>query len=397
MCYHMYTNNVLLSSVDGHIIKINALRSVLRLEQKAVKEVLFMGLKVGLLGVGPVGETIVKVLRERKFPIDGDLTVMATSEREETLAGEVYTVRKIEESIFKGLDLVFFAGKEGAKGASVQWGETAVKSGCVVIDNGGDFRMYPNYPLVIPEVNMDAVTKNTRYICNPNCSTIQMVVALAPLHRIARLHRVVVSTYQSVSGHSGAAIELLKRQTGQALNGEVVENDGSIFTHPIAFDCIPHIDRFLENGYTKEEIKMVNETRKIFNEPNLLINPTTVRVPVLVGHCESINAEFMLPMDREKALEILANPDLSPGITVIDGKRDDNGAGIPSDIIEYKYPVTRDLCVDGYKDSVLVGRIRDDTTRRNAINLWCVSDNLRKGAATNAVQIAEEMLKLGYL
>jgi aspartate-semialdehyde dehydrogenase len=356
-----------------------------------------MGLKVGLLGVGPVGETIVKVLRERKFPIDGDLTVMATSEREETLAGEVYTVRKIEESIFKGLDLVFFAGKEGAKGASVQWGETAVKSGCVVIDNGGDFRMYPNYPLVIPEVNMDAVTKNTRYICNPNCSTIQMVVALAPLHRIARLHRVVVSTYQSVSGHSGAAIELLKRQTGQALNGEAVENDGSIFTHPIAFDCIPHIDRFLENGYTKEEMKMVNETRKIFNEPNLLINPTTVRVPVLVGHCESINAEFMLPMDREKAMEILSNPGLSPGITVIDGKRDDNDAGVPSDIIEYKYPVTRDLSVDSYKDSVLVGRIRDDTTRKNAINLWCVSDNLRKGAATNAVQIAEEMLKLGYL
>jgi len=244
---------------------------------------------------------------------------------------------------------------------------------------------------------MDAVTKGTRYICNPNCSTIQMVVALAPLHRIARLYRVVVSTYQSVSGHSGVAIELLKRQTGQALNGEAVENDGSIFTHPIAFDCIPHIDRFLENGYTKEEMKMVNETRKIFNEPNLLINPTTVRVPVLVGHCESINAEFMLPMDREKAMEILSNPGLSPGITVIDGKRDDNDAGVPSDIIEYKYPVTRDLSVDSYKDSVLVGRIRDDTTRKNAINLWCVSDNLRKGAATNAVQIAEEMLKLGYL
>lgn len=163
-----------------------------------------MGFKVGLLGVGPVGDTIVRVLRERKYPIDGELVIMATSEREETLADEIFTVRKIEENIFKGLDLVFFAGKEGAKGASVQWGETAVKSGCVVIDNGGDFRMYPNYPLVVPEVNMDAITKDTRYICNPNCSTIQMVVALAPLHRIARLCRVVVSTYQSVSGHGTA-------------------------------------------------------------------------------------------------------------------------------------------------------------------------------------------------
>lgn len=358
----------------------------------------FMGFKVGLLGVGPVGDTIVRVLHERKFPIDGELVVMATSEREETLADEIFTVRKIEENVFRGLDLVFFAGKEGAKGASMQWGETAVKSGCVVIDNGGDFRMYPDYPLVVPEVNMDAVTKDTRYICNPNCSTIQMVVALAPLHRIARLYRVVVSTYQSVSGHGGAAMELLKRQTNQVLRGEELENDPSIFSQPVAFDCIPHIDRFLENGYTKEEIKMVNETRKIFNEPNLLINPTTVRVPVFVGHSESINAEFMLPMDKEKALEILSNPELSPGIVVMDGKSDDKDAvGIRNDIYECKYPVTRDLCKDSYKDSVMVGRVRNDTTRKNAINLWCVSDNLRKGAATNAVQIAEEMVKLGYL
>lgn len=357
-----------------------------------------MGLRVGLLGVGPVGDTIVRVLRERKFPIDGELVVMATSEREETLADEIFSVRKIDEKIFKGLDLVFFAGKEGAKGASVQWGETAVKSGCVVIDNGGDFRMYPNYPLIVPEVNMDAINKDTRYICNPNCSTIQMVVSLAPLHRIARLSRVVVSTYQAVSGHGGTAMELLKKQASQILNGEKPENDTSIFSQPIAFDCIPHIDRFLENGYTKEEMKMVNETRKILNEPNLLINPTTVRVPVFIGHSESINAEFMNHMDREKALEILLNPVLSPGIVVIDGKNNDQDAKeIRNDIHECKYPVTGDLCRDSYKDSVLVGRIRNDTTMKNAINLWCVSDNLRKGAATNAVQIAEEMLKLGYL
>lgn len=280
----------------------------------------------------------------------------------------------------------------------MQWGETAIKSGCTVIDNGGDFRMYPNYPLVVPEVNMDAITKDTRYICNPNCSTIQMVVALAPLHRIARLYRVVVSTYQSVSGHGGTAMELLRKQTNQVLSGEKLENDPSIFSHPIAFDCIPHIDRFMENGYTKEEMKMVNETRKIFNEPNLLINPTNVRVPVFVGHSESINAEFMFPMDKEKALEILLNPELSPGIVVIDGKNENKDAAeIRNDVYERKYPITRDLHMDSYKDSVMVGRIRNDTTTKNAINLWCVSDNLRKGAATNAVQIAEEMLKLGYL
>jgi aspartate-semialdehyde dehydrogenase len=357
-----------------------------------------MGLKVGLLGVGPVGDAIVKVLRERRFPIDGKLVVMATSEREETLAGEKFEVRRIEENIFKDLDLVFFAGKEGAKGASIQWGDTAVKSGCVVIDNGGDFRMYPGYPLVVPEVNMDAVTKGTRYICNPNCSTIQMVVALAPLHRIARLHRVVVSTYQSVSGYGAAVMEQLKKQPGQILIGETPENDPPIFTHPIAFDCIPHIDKFMENGYTKEEMKMVNETRKILDEPNLLINPTTVRVPVFVGHSESINAEFMLPMDKDRALEILSDPGLSPGVVVIDGKSEDiNSIKYRGDAHERRYPVTADLLKNEYKDAVLVGRIRDDTTKANSINLWCVSDNLRKGAATNAVQIAEEMLKSGCL
>jgi aspartate-semialdehyde dehydrogenase len=353
-----------------------------------------MGLRVGLLGVGPVGDNIVRVLRERKFPIDGELVVMATSERKEILAGETFDVKKIDENIFKKLDLIFFAGKEGAKGASVQWGDIAVKSGCVIIDNGGDFRMHPNYPLVVPEVNLDAISKDTRYICNPNCSTIQMVVALAPLHRAFGIHRITVSTYQAVSGHGGAAMDELRKETSQILNGENPEYDKSIFSQPIAFNCIPHIDRFLDNGYTKEEMKMVNETRKIFNEPNLLINPTTVRVPILNGHSEAINVEFMLPMDKEKAIQILSDKSLSPGVVVIDGR---NEAVNTNDVYEYKYPTTRDLLVDEYKDSVLVGRIRNDTTRKNAINLWCVSDNLRKGAATNAVQIAEEMLKLGYL
>lgn len=357
-----------------------------------------MGLRVGLVGVGPVGDRIVRVLDERKFPIDGELVVMATGEREEKLAERVFQVHKIEANLFKELDLVFFAGKEGAKGASVQWGKVATDVGCVVIDNGGDFRMHPDYPLIIPEVNMDAVTPETRHLCNPNCSTIQMVVALAPLHRATRLRRVVVSTYQAVSGWGAAAMEQLRNQTVQLLSGNVPENDPSVFARAAAFECLPHIDKFLDNGYTREEMKMVNETRKILGEPNLLISPTTVRVPVLVGHSESVNAEFMGEMTAARALQILSDAKQSPGVVVIDRQTPDpNAITVRKDPFERQYPVTRDLERDEYKDLVLVGRIRDDTTRRNAINLWCVSDNLRKGAATNAVQIAEEMLRRGLL
>ena len=342
-----------------------------------------MGLKTGVLGVGPVGEHIVRVLGERKFPIDGEIMVMATREREEIFDGKPISVKKINADLFRQLDLVFFAGKEGAKGASMEWAETAVKSGCAVIDNGGDFRMYPNIPLVIPEVNMDAVTKDTRHICNPNCSTIQMAVALHPLHKAARLRRVIVSTYQSVSGHSGAGMDQLKTELEQVRLGEPPQLDPSIFARTIAFNCIPHIDRFEPNGYTREEMKMLHETRKIFGEPNLLVSATTVRVPVLVGHSESINAEFMEPMRAKRALEILSDPKLSPGVVCF-GEAE-------------QYPVPSDLEKDEWKDAVLVGRVRDDMTAPNSINLWCVSDNLRKGAATNAVQIAERMIERGLL
>jgi aspartate-semialdehyde dehydrogenase len=342
-----------------------------------------MGLKVGVLGVGPVGEHIVRVLGERKFPMDGDIIIMATREREEIFDGNPVSVRKVSEELFKRLDLVFFAGKEGSKGASLEWADIAVKCGCTVIDNGGDLRMYPNIPLVVPEINMDVVTKDTRLICNPNCATIQMAVALYPLHKAARLRRVVVSTYQSVSGYSGAGLEQLKNELEQARLGESPQYDPSIFARSIAFNCIPHIDRFEPNGYTREEMKMLHETRKIFGEPNLLVSATTVRVPVPVGHCESVNAEFMEPMRADKAIEILSEPKLSPGVVCF-GEAE-------------RYPVPSDLERDEWKDAVLVGRIRDDMTAPNAINLWCVSDNLRKGAATNAVQIAEKMMKRGLL
>jgi aspartate-semialdehyde dehydrogenase len=342
-----------------------------------------MGLKVGVLGVGPVGEHIVRVLGERKFPTDGDITVMATKEREEHFDGKLIRVHKINAEMFKQLDLVFFAGKEGAKGASMEWADIAVKSGCVVIDNAGDFRMYPNIPLVIPEINLDAITKNTRHICNPNCSTIQMAVALYPLHRAARLRRVVVSTYQSVSGHSGAGMVQLRDEIKQVTSNEQVTLNPSVFTRQIAFNCIPHIDSFERNGYTREEMKMLNETRKIFGEPNLLISATTVRVPVLIGHSESINAEFMEPMHADRAIDILSDSKLSPGVVCF-GDAD-------------RYPIPSDLKKDEWKDAVLVGRVRDDMTAPNTINLWCVSDNLRQGAATNAVQIAEGMLANGLL
>lgn len=357
-----------------------------------------MGLKVGVLGVGPVGEHIVRVLSERKFPIDGNVTIMATRERSEIIDGRSVSVQRVSEDLLRKLDLVFFAGKEGAKGASMEWADTAVKCGCTVIDNGGDLRMYPNIPLVIPEINMDAVTKDTHLICNPNCSTIQMAVALYPLHKAARLRRVIVSTYQSVSGHSGAGIEQLKSELNQALANESVKSDPAIFARQIAFNCIPHIDRFEKNGYTREEMKMVHETRKIFGEPDLLISATTVRVPVAVGHAESINAEFMEPMRAEKAIEILSDVKLSPGIVCIDGISDDkNASEVRRDLLERRYPVQSDIEKDEWKDAVLVGRIRDDMTAPNTINMWCVSDNLRKGAASNAVQVAEEMLKRGLL
>ena len=342
-----------------------------------------MGIKVGVLGVGPVGEHIVRVLEEMNFPVDGEIAIMATSERTEIINNKSVSVQKVNADILKGLDLVFFAGKEGAKGASMKWADVAVKSGCVVIDNGADFRMYPNIPLVIPEINMDAVTKDTKHICNPNCSTIQMAIALYPLHKAARLRRVIVSTYQSVSGHSGAGMDQLNNELMQAFSNEPIKENPYIFARSIAYNCIPHIDRFEMNGYTREEMKMLHETRKIFDEPNLLISATTVRVPVLVGHSESVNAEFTEPMRAHRAIEILSDSKLSPGVVCF-GEAE-------------HYPVPSDLEKDEWKDAVLVGRIRDDMTAPNAINLWCVSDNLRKGAATNAVQIAAQMLNRGLL
>lgn len=352
-----------------------------------------MGLRVGLVGVGPVGDRIVSILRERDFPLDSDLRVMATSARTEVLGGQEMEVRKVAADEFDGLDLVFFAGREGARGASVQWAQTAMDKGAKLIDNGSDFRMDPNVPLVVPEVNIGAVRPEHHHIANPNCSTIQMVVALAPLHRAARIRRIVVSTYQSVSGWGQAGVDELLRQAAALLAGREPECDPTIFRKSTAFDVLPHIDRFLPDGSTKEEWKMVVETQKIMNDDTIRITATTVRVPVVVGHAEAINIETEKKLTPEQAREILSDPQRAPGVIVIDEPNTAEYAG-PD---ERTYPTPRDVEKDQYKDAVLVGRIRADGTIPNGLNLWVVADNLRKGAALNAIQIAEEMVKRGLL
>ena len=368
-------------------------------------------IRAGIVGVGPVGDRIYTCVKERGFDLAEPLRVMATRERVESLGGDEVTVREISEELFEGLDVVFFAGREGAKGASVQWGQVAIDAGAYIVDNGGDFRLDDDKPLVVPEVNMDAVTEQTKFICSPNCSTIQMCVALAPLHRVARVKRVVVSTYQSASGWGARGQEELNSQIKQLACGCVSEWDPCVFCRPLALDCIPQIDAFMDNLYTKEELKMTYETQKIFSDPGIGVTATAVRVPVEIGHAEAINVEFEGQMDAEQAMQILSDPEQSPGVVVIDGPSTDPNYGTARDKVdtgktpwaghsyvdERNYPTQADVLRDDYKDATLVGRIRDDFTRSNTINLWCVSDNLRKGAATNVVQIAEELIKRGMI
>ncbi len=366
-----------------------------------------MAVRAGLVGVGPVGDRIVCCLKERNFPLADELRVAATRARKEILAGEEFAVQALDESdfdnslkFFEGLDVVFFAGREGAKGASATWAKPAIERyGCYCIDNGSDFRLDPQVPLVVPEVNMETVTDATRLIASPNCSTIQMVVALWPLHKAAGLRRVVVSTYQAVSGWGGAAQKQLYDELRQLVErGRVDDWNPSIFPRPIALDCLPHIDRFTPGGYTKEEMKMVNESRKIMGLPELKITATAVRVPVDIGHAESINIEFERPLDADTARQILSDPGQAPGVVVIDGPtKDPNAAEVRNAPEELQYPTQADVLREEWKDMVLVGRIRDDDTVAHGINLWCVADNLRKGAATNVVQIAEKMIERGII
>jgi aspartate-semialdehyde dehydrogenase len=326
---------------------------------------------------GAVGSQMVACLEERDFPVNS-LKLLATARsvgRTIRFKGENIAVEELTESSFKDVDIgIFSAG--GA--ASQEFAPSAARLGCVVVDNSAAWRMDPDVPLVVPEVNPHAIAgyKTKGIIANPNCSTIQMVVALAPIHRKVGIKRIVVSTYQAVSGTGKKAIDELHNQTKALLN--FVEPETKVYPHRIAFNCLPHIDVFLDNGYTKEEIKMVNETRKIFEDDDIGVTATTVRVPVFFSHSESVNVETRQPITPKEVRALLDN---APGVKVVD------------DPSQNRYPMAIDAAG---KDETLVGRIRADDSIANGINLWIVSDNIRKGAATNAVQIAE-VLAQDYL
>ena len=335
------------------------------------------GLQVAVVGAtGAVGNEIIRILEERDFPVE-QLHLYA-SERSEgknlEFQGSKITVKKLKKDSFEGIDVALFSA--GAS-RSLEFAQIAVQSGAIVVDNSSAFRMEPNVPLVVPEVNSHCLNSESKIIANPNCSTIQLVVVLNPLHKISRIKRVVVSTYQAVSGAGQKAIDELDLQVKAKMKSEESPSDN--FPHQIAFNCLPQIDIFLDGGNTKEELKMINETRKILEFEDLPLSATCVRVPVYNSHSESVNIEFQEDMDSKKAREILDN---SEGIEVLD------------DIEKLVYPMPIDI---SGKDDVFVGRIRDDDSLLNTINLWVVSDNLRKGAALNAVQIAECLLKKNIL
>jgi aspartate-semialdehyde dehydrogenase len=330
---------------------------------------------VVVVGIGAVGTEMVRMLRMRNFPVKS-LTIFARSEREEVIDGVSYPVRVGSPDAFAGMDFAFFAGTEGAKGASQTLGWEAVKRGCVVIDNGDDFRMDPRVPLVIPEINPDALRQHQGLIANPNCSTIIALMPLAPLHRAAKIRRFIASTYQAVSGTGGAAIRELESQARAWAAGQPLPHE--VYPHQILFNVIPSVGSFKDDsGESTEEIKMRNETHKILGDPSIRVATTTVRVPVFNGHSEAINVEFEKPLSADEARAILAK---EPGVKVADD---------PKSAI-YPLPIKASGDYD-----VLVGRIRKDPTVENGLALWVCGDNIWKGAAQNAIQIAEKMIEMG--
>ena len=331
-----------------------------------------MGYRIVVAGAtGNVGREMVNILAEREFPVD-EIAVLASSrsqgsEIEYGDTDKILKIQNIENFDFAGWDMALFAiGSDATK----IYAPIAAKAGCVVIDNSSLYRMDPDVPLIVPEVNPDAIDGYTKrnIIANPNCSTAQMVVALKPLHDFAKITRIVVSTYQSVSGAGKEGMDELFEQSRNIFVGDSAEPHK--FTKQIAFNVIPHIDKFLDDGYTKEEWKMVVETKKIL-DPKIKVTATCVRVPVFVGHSEAINIEFENEISAEQAKDILRE---APGIMLVD-KREDGGYATPIEAAG--------------DDATYISRVRDDPTVDNGLVLWCVSDNLRKGAALNAVQIAE--------
>ena len=319
---------------------------------------------------GLVGSKMLQVLEEREFPVTELLPVASERSwgKKVLFKGKEWTVMSADEAISRKPALAIFS----AGGAvSAQLAPRFAEIGCYVVDNSSYWRMDPSVPLVVPEINADVLKPTDYIIANPNCSTIQMVLPLAPLHKAYGIKRIVVSTYQSVTGAGQKGIEQLE--------AEMAGGKGTKFPHQIFLNVLPHIDSFLPDGYTKEEMKMVNETRKILRDPSIAVSATTVRVPVKGGHSESVNLEFNRPFELAEAVKLMAD---MPGVVIQDD---------PSNNV-YPMPITA-----WEKDDVFVGRIRRDPSVENGLNLWCVSDNIRKGAATNAVQIAQVLLRNGWL
>lgn len=329
-------------------------------------------MKVAVVGAtGLVGTVMLKVLEERNFPVSTLIPVASEKSigKKITFKGKEYAVVSVAEAVkMKPAVAIFSAG--GA--TSRDWAPKFAENGTVVIDNSSQWRMYPEIPLVVPEVNADVLTPKHKIISNPNCSTIQLVVAINPLHKKYKIKRMVVSTYQSVTGTGVKAVK-------QMMDERLGKPADMAYPHPIDMNCFPHGGSFLENGYTTEEQKLIDESRKIMGDNSIMVSPTVVRIPVVGGHSESVNLEFEKDFNLDDVVSTLKN---SAGITIQD---------TPSQNI---YPMPK--YAEG-KDDVFVGRIRRDESQPNSLNLWVVSDNLRKGAATNAIQIAEYLLQKGYI
>ncbi len=334
------------------------------------------GYRMAIVGAtGLVGQEFIKILEERSFPMRS-VRLLASDRSAGRKLFVTHKEIEVEETVpesFDEIDIALFsAGTETCR----YFSPIAAQSGAVVIDNSVAFRMMPNVPLVVPEVNPEDIKWHKGIIANPNCSTIQMVVALYPLHKVNPIKRIIVDSYQAVSGTGSAAIEELTTQARQVLDGQ--NTIPHVYPHQIAFNVLPEIDVFLDNGYTKEEWKMVEETRKIMHADGIAISATCVRVPVFIGHSEAIHIEFSQPMSPDEAKRILAQ---APGVKVLDD----------TSISLYPQPWSA-----AGTDEVFVGRIRHDASHSQGLTMWVVADNLRKGAALNAVQIAEEMIKRGW-
>lgn len=329
-------------------------------------------MKVAVVGAtGLVGTEMLKVLAERNFPVTELIPVASEKSvgKEITFKGKKFFVHSMQDAINKKADIALFSA---GGSTSLEWAPAFAAVGTTVIDNSSAWRMHPDHKLVVPEVNGQTLTPADKIIANPNCSTIQMVVALKPLHDRFTIRRVVVSTYQSVTGTGVKAVnQLMNERNG--ISGEMA------YKYPIDLNVIPQIDVFLDNGYTKEEMKMVNETKKIMGDDTIRVTATTVRIPVMGGHSESVNVEFDQAVTVAEVLSVLAK---APGVVVEDN------------VAQQVYPMP--MNAHG-KDEVFVGRVRMDESQPNTINMWIVADNLRKGAATNAVQIAEHLVKSGIL